>query len=250
VLFFTTLAHGAVEPWSIAVAELMLVLLLLLWGIKATLDGKLELTIPPAALPIIALLAVGIAQSVAFTGSDGRRVSLSLDIEATRHAVTLLFFLLFAFIAAANFLVTRDRLLQLANVITIFGALLAAFGLIQYFAWDGRFYWVRPTASVTVFGPFVNRNHFAGYMAMAVPIPVGLMLHSHRGQARMLYGFAAALMGISVLVSNSRSGALSLIASMAVLMVVSWTSRRRSDASRIVPIALVTLAMVAGAVRP
>ena len=50
-LFFTTLAHGAVEPWSAGLFELMLTLMLLLWGIKATLNRSLEVTIPTAALP-------------------------------------------------------------------------------------------------------------------------------------------------------------------------------------------------------
>src|SRR5205823_976999 len=150
---------------------------------------------------------------------------LSIDVEATRYAVTVLFFLAFAFVAAANFLVTRERLLSLANVLTVFGAVLAAFALVQHFAWDGRFYWLRPT-SAAVFGPFVNRNHFAGYMAMLMPVPLALILHVVRGQARLLYGFAAALMGTAAIASSSRSGAISLAASMVFMTVLNRRSRR------------------------
>src|SRR5207244_3066862 len=82
VLFFTTLAHGAVEPWSIAVFELMLIGILLLWGIKITIERRLYVNIPSAALPILALMFVGILQSIAFTGGDGQRLSLSMDVEA------------------------------------------------------------------------------------------------------------------------------------------------------------------------
>ena len=92
VLIFTTLAHGAVEPWSVALFELILIGLLLLWGIKAVLDRHLEIIIPPAALPAAALLLLGAVQSVAFTDGAGQRASLSMDVEATRHAVTVLFF--------------------------------------------------------------------------------------------------------------------------------------------------------------
>ena len=42
---------------------------------------------------------------------------LSTDVEATRHAVLILFFLAVGFIAAANFLAARERLLLLANVL-------------------------------------------------------------------------------------------------------------------------------------
>src|SRR5207247_3755419 len=137
VLFFTTLAHGAVEPWSIAIFELMLIAILLLWGIKVTIDRRLDVNIPPAALPILALLLLGIVQSIAFTGRDGQRWSLSMDVEATRQTLTILFFLAFAFVAASNFLVTRERLLRLATALTIFRAVLAVFVCAQLFSWNG-----------------------------------------------------------------------------------------------------------------
>jgi len=253
VLFFTALAHGAVEPWSIAIFELMLIAILLLWGIKITVDRRLDVNIPPAALPILALLLLGIVQSIAFTGGDGQRWSLSMDVEATRQTLTILFFLAFAFIAASNFLVTRERLLRLANALTIFGAALAAFALVQHFAWNGSFYWLRPT-SQSVFGPFVNRNHFAGYMAMLMPVPLALILHVVRGHGRLLFGFAAALMGTAAIVSNSRSGVISLAGSMVFMMILNTVCRNRDIAGghrpplqrTIGPIALVALAVIAG----
>ena len=71
-LVFTALAHGAVEPWSVALFELMVIAVLLLWGIKTTLDQHLEITVPAAALPIVALLLLGIAQSVALAINSSR----------------------------------------------------------------------------------------------------------------------------------------------------------------------------------
>src|SRR5438093_12678971 len=94
-LFFATLAHGAVEPWSAALLELTLIGLLLAWGVKTTLDHRLEITIPAAALPIAALLLLGIVQSVAVTGGNGQRASLSMDVEATRQALIGILFLAF-----------------------------------------------------------------------------------------------------------------------------------------------------------
>src|SRR5438094_202476 len=226
VMMFTTLAHGAVEPWSIALFELMLVGLLLLWGIKIALDGHLEITIPGTALPVAALLLLGMMQSVAFTDAAGRRVGLSMDVEATRQTVTILFFIGASFIVAANFFVTRERLFLLANVLTVFGALVAAFALIQDFTWQGRFYWLRATDH-SVFGPFVNRSHFAGYMAMLMPMPLALIVRTIRGQERLLYGFAAAVMGTAAIVSGSRSGVISLAAALVLLVVLRELSRRR-----------------------
>src|ERR1051326_6537997 len=216
---FATLAHGAVEPWSVGLFELILIVILALWLAKAVVDRYLEITIPPIAFPLGTLLLLGIAQSVALTGNSGQRVSLSMDVEATRHAVLILFFLTFFFVAAANFFRTPERLILLANVLTLFGVLVAAFALIQYSAWDGRFYWLRAT-QYSVFGPFVNHNHFAGYMAMLVPLPLAMILRVVRGQAQLLYGFAAALMGTAATVSGSRSGTIGLAAGLVLMAVL------------------------------
>ena len=259
-IVFTGLAHGAVEPWSLAVFELILTVVLLLWGIKATLDKRLAITVPAAALPVAALLLLGIAQSVVFTGETGERSSLSMDVEATRYTVLALFFLAASFVVAANFFVTRERLWLLASLLTVFGAMVAAFALIQYFTWNGRFYWLRATGS-SVFGPFVNHNHFAGYMAMLMPVPLGLLLRAVRGPVQLLYGFVTALMGTATIVSGSRSGVISLTAAMVLMAILNrrWTvgavyGRAYSDAlepkrfrlSRLGPIAVVSLSMIAG----
>ena len=255
VMIFTTLAHGAVEPWSLALFELMVVGLLLLWGIKATLDRRLEITIPATALPIAALLLLGMTQSVAFNAA-GQRASLSMDVEATRRAVTVIFFLGVSFVVAANFFITRERLFLLANLLTVFGAVVAAFALIQYFTWQGRFYWLRATGH-SVFGPFVNHNQFAGYMAMVMPVPLGLIVRVIHGQARLVYGFAAALMGTATIVSGSRSGVVSLTAAVVLMAVLNKRLRRHpmvddpAESERFFlwkfgPIAVVTLAMIAG----
>jgi len=110
-----------------------------------------------------------------------------------------------------------------------------------------------------VFGPFVNRSHFAGYMAMLVPMPLALILRAVRGPARLVYGFAAALMGTAAIVSGSRSGAISLAAALAFMAVLSKRTRRSAQMkdplepkrfllSKIGPVAIVALATIAGVV--
>ena len=219
---FTALAHGAVESWSLALYELIVTLLVLLWAFKSIADHRLKITIPKLALPLVALLAIGLAQSVSLGGPDSQVRSLSMDVEATRATVTVLFFLLLSFLIAANFLDTRERLQTLVRFLVVYGLVLAVFALIQHFTWDGRFYWFRPTKQYAVFGPFVNRNHYAGYMAMLIPVPVGLILS--RGvpkEAWLLFGFAAAIMGLTVVVSLSRGGMVSVFAGLIFVAVLS-----------------------------
>ena len=226
---FTALALGAVEAWSVALFELIIVILLLLWAAKAVIEKRLEVIIPSAAMPLAAFVLLGAIQSVA--GSEGRISSLSMDVEATRGATAVIFFLFVCFLIAASFFATRERLRQLANFLIVFGLVLAVFALVQHFTWEGRLFWFRPAPSAGASGPFVNRNHFAGYMEMLIPIAVALALsRAARGEARLFYGFAAAIMGIAEAASLSRGGIVSLTAGL--LFVAAVRLRMEDPGSR------------------
>ncbi|MFL6275641.1 MAG: O-antigen ligase family protein [Blastocatellia bacterium] len=240
---FTVLAHGAVEPWSLFIFECIMLALVALWAVKAIKDKQLHIEIPDLALPLAALTIVGILQSFAITDRTGRTVSLSKDVGATRAAVIVLLFLLIGTLMSANFWTSRTRLLQLANFLTMFGLAVAVFSLVQHFAWNGKFYWIRPTEAPSPFGPFANHNHFAGLMELLIPIPLGLLLtRAVRGEMRWLYGFAALMMSLAVLASLSRGGMISLVASLAFIFLLGMRARRYRDARRGAPSRLATLA--------
>jgi O-antigen ligase len=255
---FAALAHGAVEPWSLFVLEGILLILVTLWAVKAVRDRRLHLAIPDLALPFAALAVVGIIQSFAIADRTGRVMSLSKDVGATRAAVIVLIFLLIACLLAANFWTSRATLKWLANFLTMFGLAMAVFGLAQHFAWNGKLYWIRPTEAPSPFGPFANHNHFAGFMELLIPIPVGLLLtRAVRAEMRWLYGFAALMMSLAVLASLSRGGMISLTASLVFILLLALSAQRQSDrpralsplaavAARIVIIITIILVIAAG----
>jgi O-antigen ligase len=214
---FTALAHGAVEPWSVGIFRLMMVALLALWVFRALGSGSLEISLPAAIYPALALLLLGLIQSVSFTDATGRIRTLSQNLEATRMTVTTLFLIVFGGLIAANFLTTRDRLQGLVRTLVIYGSALSLFALVQDFAWAGSFYWMRPLGweAPSAFGPFVNHNHYAGYLELLIPLPIALIVTGAvRGPERLFCGFAAALMGVSLIFSLSRGGMISLLAQL------------------------------------
>jgi len=233
-LVFAALAHGAVEPWSVFIFEVMIVILLVLWTIKVLADRRLKLNIPAPILPVAALVLMGLIQSLAFTDSAGRLMSLSKNVGFTRAAVSVLIFALISFIIAANFFASRGRLSALANFLVIYGLGMALFGLVQHFSWNGRFYWLRATEVTNPFGPFANHNHFAGYMELLIPIPVALILtRAVKAELRVLFGFAAVVMGVAVALSLSRGGIISIAAAMMFLLFMSVRlPKRRREASK------------------
>ena len=81
---------------------------------------------------------------------------------------------LFIFYVIINNFKNLRTLERLTIIIILFGFALAIFGLVQHFTWNGKIYWLKEVSrGAAPFGPFVNRNHFAGYMEMIIPLALG-----------------------------------------------------------------------------
>ena len=62
----------------------------------------------------------------------------------------------------------------LVHGLIVLGVLLALIGIIQKATFTGKIYGIwQPLYSGSSFGPFVNKNHFAGWMLMALPLALG-----------------------------------------------------------------------------
>lgn len=62
---------------------------------------------------------------------------------------------------------------KLATVLTIYGAGVAMFALLQSLSSSGKLYWIRtPRFGGWIYGPYVNHNQYAGLMEMLAPIPL------------------------------------------------------------------------------
>src|SRR3712207_222965 len=78
------------------------------------------------------------------------------------------------------------------------------------------------------FGPYANRHHFAGYMELTLALPLGLLFAGAVGRERApLYAFAAAIMAVALVMTNSRGGIISMTAEIFFLAVVAFALRRR-----------------------
>ncbi|MDX2029104.1 MAG: O-antigen ligase family protein [Blastocatellia bacterium] len=234
VVLFTTLTFGAVEPWSLFVFELLAAGMLVLWGTRFLASRTRTLFIPPVAWPLAGLILLGAAQSIAWTDASGTRQSLSMDVEATRRATLALAALFALCVVAANVLATslqdRERLQRLAKIASLYGLVLALFGILRHFAFKGVLPWLGTVGSETLSATFVNRDHFAGYLELLVGIPVALIVtRCVRGEERYLLGVAATMMGVTLIFTLSRGGMISLFAELVFIAAMSVSVLRRND---------------------
>ena len=237
-IVLTTLAYGTVHYWAMGVFALTAAGIVCLWCVDGMVLRSVQISVNSLQWPVLGLIVLGLIQLLPLRAAPDNAglalhlsQSLSLDPYATRLVLVQLAALFVFFIATLTFTDSPRRLRTLARTITIFGFLLAMFGLTQSFTSDGtRVYWFRQLSQSTAFGPFINRHHFAGYMELAVAIPLGLLFSgSIEVHKRPLYAFAVVLMSVSLIMTNSRGGIISLVAELMFLVVIAGPGRRRGE---------------------
>lgn len=177
----------------------------------------------------------------------------SLSVTPGSTLVTLAIFLalgllLVGLMRAVAYMPLRWLILQL----TLFGVALAIFGIVQRLIFGASDFSVygfwKPTGMATPFGPFINRNHFAGWMVLVAPIVVAFAaadLRSRRHDRSIFTAAAALVMIASILLSGSRSGLISL---SIALLALAWLGKDQAGARapRWLPAFLVVGLLVAG----
>lgn len=229
----SALAYGTVHAWALAVFFIGSVLLLILWVVDSWILGAVRISKNILQLPIIGLLALGLVQLLPLRNPDSAGMvlplvrSLSFDPYATRFIVIEVIALLIYFATTLVFVDTPKRLRLLVRTITVFGFVLAIFGLTQSFTSPTRVYWIREMPQSQAFGPFINRHHFAGYMELTMALPLGLVFsNAVEREKKFIYMFAAGLMAVALIMTNSRGGIVSLVAELIFLVSLMGIGRR------------------------
>lgn len=110
-------------------------------------------------------------------GGEGVHMPVSYSVPGTLEAIELFMAYALAFLIIADRYRDRARLRRLIVWIVFVGVGIAIEGIFQNLAWNGKILWLRrPPHTTRPFGPFVNANHFAGYMELIVPLVMGLLL--------------------------------------------------------------------------
>jgi hypothetical protein len=148
-------------------------------------------------------------------------------------------------------------------------AVVALVGIAERAWWNGKILWFYQPAdwagpllvdAPRASGPFVNPDHFANYLAMALPIavtgtlfPFSILMSRERPTARLLFGAAALLMLAAAALSLSRGGWMAICVGITLTLAMSFhfapeygpAAVQRVGAGA-VPLSLLTVALMAG----
>jgi O-antigen ligase/tetratricopeptide (TPR) repeat protein len=284
ILLFSPLAFGTVENWSFTVMETCSVLAFLLVLIGAARQKQDYFYETPGILPLLFFLIFILLQLVPLPQEIIEKVSpetyrlykgtvlvvqpeawmsLSINKKATlmeffRTASYIIFYAL-----TVQLLTKKEALKKTVAVVIVFASALSFFAILQHFVPNNKIYWARElTKGGAMFGPYVNRNHYAGLMEMLFPLILGLFLfykpqvfrrsfrekvsalfNSHATNIYMLLGFSAVLTASSVFLTLSRSGIVSLCLSM-VFFGMMFLSKGGSKKRAIIIIVVGTLIVI------
>ena len=219
LLAFGPLAFGAVQGWAIFMLQEGAVLLLTIWLVGGIALRRIDITSSPLFAPM--LLFAGLV-------SGQLLLNRSAYWYATWQKALLWAVYGILFFLSAQCFRRAAWLRRFGIALTVFGFLVAIFAIAQKFAGNGRIYWVMPNQTgVAFFGPYPNYSHYAGLMEMLVPFPLVLAMVSFSPiPLRILYSFAAVIMGSTIFLSKSRGGVLAFVAEVGVLTILSAAGRR------------------------
>ena len=235
LVVFSVLSFGGVEPWGQATLEIGAATLFVYWGFLAVRGRQTEIDWNWLYLPLLGLGAIAIVQCV-----------LGLSVYPYLTKIELLkwasYFLLF-FLTTESF-ETEDQVRHFVWFLLGLGFVVSLFGIVQHFAFNGKLYWlVALPAGAGPFGPFVDGDHFAGFIELTAPLGLALLLfRSWRPeQLTLLLLFTSVPIGALIL-SASRGGIVSLVLELSLLMLLSRT--HRTGRKQLVGVA--AIALVAG----
>ena len=267
LLTWGVLAFGAVYPWASGPMAAAIVVLAAWqwrprrpWGAVAwaglAVCAAIGVQLVPVSTSVLGAVSPAAGQflsalDVAYANGTALRHPVSIDPGRTLRAIGFLA-LGFVWVPTCAAVLARPSALRvLARNVAIVGTAVAVIGLAQKATFNGKllWFWTPQFFASNGFGPFVNRNHFAGWMLLALTLSVGLLFgHLNRSgpapgsdwRRRILWtgsraaspvllvSAAALVMACSLVWTMSRSGIVAAGAALTVLLVAAVSRSKGS----------------------
>lgn len=179
----------------------------------------------PIVLPIFALMVFAFTQTIPWSHSTQAGINIPETISAdpfqTREFIIQILALLLCGCLLVVHATTRRRLRSLLQTVIVIGVASALFGLVRQVGQHQVGFllpFLRPGFG---YGQFINSNHFAYLMEMALGLTVGLgVFGGGEARRRALYLLAALPMWVALVLANSRAGIVSMLCQLMFLAVV------------------------------
>ena len=125
------------------------------------------------------------------------------------------------FFLAAQFFKRPDQIKSIARSMVIAAGLVSAYGVLQYFGWD-FLSWALPFESGRSFSTFGNPVLLGGYLAIILPLSLGLFFSTDGLGQRFFWGMMILAIFSCLIATFSRGAWLAAVVSVAIFFSLSW----------------------------
>jgi len=221
LLTFAVLAYGGVEEWSQAILEVGFSLLLVICALQTYAWRQEAIAISPLMPPLLGFALVVLVQLIFHRTASVYETRMQFQLLIVYMIV--LFLLPQAYYRMSHW---RGLLWFLMSL----GFFVSVFGILQHLTFNGKLYWFRVMRyGGYPFGPYVNRNHFAGFAEILIPVAlVPLVLGKVRRERLFLVGLFAVVPIVALILSASRGGIVSFAIQMVILFSLLLVRRLHS----------------------
>jgi O-antigen ligase len=281
LLIFTPIAFGSMELWAFSLMELGILFMIILWAIQKVTHYKNKseirnlkseilllslflalvffqmIPIPPGIMKIISPKTYELRHILSIPDLQSSIQNSKFPISFVPFATQIEFFKWLTLIGFFLFLMdwrSLGRKYRTTNhllvVILLMGVFESLYGMIEFFSGHRHILHIDGTFMISsATGTFINRNYFAGYLLMIIPLSIGFLwsreaiqtgqsggwrhrLSSLDGKV-LLIAFGIIVMILGLLFSASRMGILSLLLSFSLMSLLFKGSGRHGGGSKI-----------------
>lgn len=239
LLVITAIPYGTAEAWWKAFFICAAFSLGILWLIEGYLSGVWITAGWSVVMPVAVMILFCFLQTVPLgrTQVGGLTMpswrTLSADPFETRFFALQLSALVMCGLFLFRYISTGRRLLLVINFVIVIAVASAVFGVIRQTTQHGVGFGLPLLQPDQGYGQFINRNHFAFLMEMALGLTLGIVLGGGVRRDQVLLYLAALIpVWTALVLCSSRGGLIAMLAEVivAAFLVTGFLQNRRAAA--------------------
>ena len=201
VVVITPLPYGTVEPWWKAILVCAVFGICILAIVDTAIRACFRVNPWSVLLPLLALSTLAYAQSLTRISADSFQTRFfSLQLLACTAFLVLLY----------RYAATAERMRLLAYAVIAVALVSAIFGTLRLTTQHETGFLLPLLKPNQGFAQFINKNHFAYLMEMAIGLVIGMSLAARQKQNLIYLAFLWPLW-VALVLSNSRGGILAML---------------------------------------
>jgi O-antigen ligase len=242
LIALVAIPYGAVESWWRALFECAVFGLAALWIIEGFVSGAWSFSNYRLFWPLLALAALAFVQTLPLGAETNVSLSIggsmwqaiSADPHGTRNWIAEMLALILVGAMLQHYTVNERRLRTLVYLVVGVALVSAMFGLLRQMTQTQAGFILPNLYPKLGYAQFINKNHFAFLIEMAVGLVLGIVVWGVLSRERLLVAVGVVLLlGGTLVLANSRGGIFSLFGQFlfAALLFSAVRPVRTSDTS-------------------